>query len=272
MASDFEKPDKVHTLFLSEVPANMWTLPVGNLLYVGGVSAKKLNSLGIYKIGQPANSKIDYLSKFFSYKRSIHMHEFANAVDDSEVISERPEPKGYSNSVTLEENLSSLKQANTILLALSDSVTQNMRKDGNKAYSISVSIRFLNFKNKSHQMSFSEPLSTTNEVFEAAKKLLRELWRDRRPIRLIGMSLNNLTKQYGCKQLSFFDKVDEKEEKNKKSDEKVDKVIGDLRRKFGFNVIKRGGVMNLKKCSEVDFMVFSNCFTNKNSQLENITL
>ena len=245
MASDFEKPDKVHTLFLSEVPAKMWPLPAQRLLFVGGASAKKLNSLGIYKIGQLANTKIDFLVKHFGNNRSLYMHNFANAIDDSSVVSERPEPKGYSNSVTLEENISSLKDANNVLLALSDAVAGHMRKDGNKAHSISVGIRFLNFKNISHQMSFSEPLSTTNEVYEAAKKLLRELWKGRRPIRLISIALTNLTKQSGCKQLSLFDKPSEKMDVRKKSDEKVDKVIDNLRKKYGFSVIKRGGVMNL---------------------------
>ena len=173
------------------------------------------------------------------------MHRFANAIDDSPVVSERPEPKGYSNSVTLEKNSSSIKEVNIVLLALSDAVTQHMRKDGNKAHSISVGIRFANFKNQSHQMSFSEPLSTTNEVHEAAKKLLKELWKDRRPIRLISISLTNLTKLGGCKQLSLFDKPKEKATLSKKSNEKVDKVIDELRKKYGFNVIKRGGVMNL---------------------------
>ena len=245
MASDFEKPDKVHTLFLSEVPSKMWSLPVGNLLFVGGASTKKLNSLGIYKIGELANTKIEFLAKYFGNKRSLYMHRFANAIDDSPVVSERPEPKGYSNSVTLEKNSSSIKEAYTVLLALSDAVTGHMRKDGNKAQSISVGIRFSNFKNQSHQMSFSEPLSTTNEVYEAAKKLLKELWKDRRPIRLIIISLTNLTKQCGCKQLSFFDKPKEEVKPRKKSDEKVDKVIDELRKKYGFNVIKRGGVMGL---------------------------
>ncbi len=244
MASDFEKPDKVHTLFQSEVPTKMWPLPVGDLLFVGGASAKKLNSIGIHKIGQLANAKVEFLSKHFGNKRSIYMHNFANAVDVSPVVSERPEPKGYSNSVTLEENLSSIKEADTVLLALSDAVTGHMRKDGNKAHSISVGIRFLNFKNISHQMSFSEPLSTTNEVYEAAKKLLRELWRDRRPIRLISISLTNLTKLSGCRQLSFFDEPSKRVEVSKKSDERVDKVIDALRKRYGFDVIKRGGVIN----------------------------
>ena len=244
MASDFEKPDKVHTLFLNEVPAKMWPLSVEDLLYVGGASAKRLNSLGIYKIGQLANAKIEFLAKHFGNKRSLYMHNFANGVDDSPVVSERPEPKWYSNSLTLEENLSSITEANTVLLSLADAVTRHMRKDGNKAHSISVAIRFSNFKNQSHQMSFSEPLSTTNEVYKVAKKLLRELWKGRRPIRLISISLTNLTKLSGCKQLSFFDKSNPQAELSKKSDAKVDKVIDELRKKYGFEVIQRGRLMN----------------------------
>ncbi len=250
MASDFEKPDKVHTLFQSEVPTKMWPLPVGDLIYVGGASVKKLNSLGIYRIGQLANAKIDFLVKHFGNKRSLYMHNFANAIDDSPVTSERPEPKGYSNSVTLEENLTSIKEANTVLLALADAVTGHMRKDGNKAHSISVGIRFLNFQNQSHQMSFSEPLSTTEEVYEASKKLLKELWKSRRPIRLISVSLTNLTKLNGCKQLSFFDEPNKQIETIKKSDEKVNMVIDSLRKKYGFNVIKRCGVMKLDLVNE----------------------
>lgn len=265
MASDFEKPDKVHTLFQSEVPTKMWPLPVGDLLFVGGASAKKLNSIGIHKIGQLANAKVEFLSEHFGNKRSIYMHNFANAVDDSPVVSERPEPKGYSNSVTLEENLSSIKEADIVLLALSDAVTGHMRKDGNKAHSISVGIRFLNFKNISHQMSFSEPLSTTKEVYEAAKKLLRELWRDRRPIRLISISLTNLTKLSGCRQLSFFDEPSKRVEVSKKSDERVDKVIDALRKRYGFDVIKRGGVMKLEL--EVGGKLKGDICTKKNEQL-----
>ena len=93
MASDFEKPDKVHTLFQSEVPTKMWSLSVGELLFVGGATVKKLNSLGIYKIGQLANAKLEFLVNHFGNKRSLYMHNFANAVDDSPVVSERPEPK-----------------------------------------------------------------------------------------------------------------------------------------------------------------------------------
>lgn len=244
MASDFEKPDKVHTLSQREVPTKMWPLPVGDLLFVGGASAKKLNSIGIYKIGQLANAKLEFLIKHFGDKRSQYMHRFANAIDDSPVVSERPEPKGYSNSVTLEENLTSIKEANTVLLALADAVAGHMRKDGNKAHSISVGIRFLNFQNQTHQMSFTEPLSTTNEVYEAAKKLLKEMWKGRRPIRLISIALTNLTKLGGCKQLSFFDKPSKQAETIKKSDEKVESVIDSLRKKYGFDVIKRCGVMN----------------------------
>ena len=93
-------------------------------------------------------------------------------------------------------------------------------RNGIKRIGYEYGIRFLNFKNMSHQTSFSEPLSTTNEVYEAAKKLLWELWKDRRPIRLISISLTNLTKLNGCKQLSFFDKPSKQVETIKKSDEK----------------------------------------------------
>ena len=54
MASDFEKPDKVHTLFPEEVPAKMWPLPVGDLFGVGPSAARRLNAWGVYTIGELA--------------------------------------------------------------------------------------------------------------------------------------------------------------------------------------------------------------------------
>ncbi len=92
------------------------------------------------------------------------------------MVSEIPKPKGYSNSVTLEENLSSIKEANTVLLVLFDAVTQHMRKDSNKAHSISVGIKFGNFKNQSHQISFSEPLSATIKYMKQLKSFLKSFW------------------------------------------------------------------------------------------------
>ncbi len=80
-----------------------------------------------------------------------------------------------------------------------------MRRDGAKAFNVGVTIRYLDFKNRSHQRQLSAPIDTTNAVYEVAKQLLAELWKDRRPLRLMGIALSNLTKEAAAGvQLSLF--------------------------------------------------------------------
>lgn len=241
MASDFEKPDKVHTLFDREIPEKMWGLPVRDLLFVGGSTTKKLNEIGIRTIGELAKSDLNFLKRIIGNKNSIQAHNYANGIDPSPVRAQPEEPKGYSNSVTLEDDVRDLETANAILLALSDSVTRHMRRDGAKAFNVGVTIRYLDFKNRSHQRQLSAAIDTTNAVYETAKQLLAELWKDRRPLRLMGISLTNLTKEAAAGvQLSLFG---EEEPLDDKRDEALDKTVDALRGKFGSAIVRRGTVM-----------------------------
>ena len=239
MASDFEKPDKVHTLFPEEIPEKLWPLPVGELLFVGGRSVEKLEKAYIRTIGDLARSAPEHLKPILGEKFSRQAWRYANGIDDSPVRAEPEEAKGYSNSVTLEENVTDFDTANAILLALCDSVTAHMRGDGNKACGVSVSIRYLDFKNRSHQCTLDEPADTTREVYETSKRLLSELWTDRRPLRLLSVALTNLTKEDHGAQLSLFG---EEGHQNRARDQKLDKTVDALRSRFGSGIIQRGTV------------------------------
>lgn len=141
MASDFEKPDKVHTLFLSEIPQKMWPLPVGELFTVGGATADKLRQAKIMTIGDLAHTDLARVQKIVGMKMGKHIHDYANGIDPSPVLAEPEEAKGYSISTTLEEDVKKATQAYPVLLALADSVTARIRSDGAKAYCIAVTIR-----------------------------------------------------------------------------------------------------------------------------------
>lgn len=241
MASDFEKPDKVHTLFPEEIPAKMWPLPVGDLLFVGGSSVRRLAEEKIYTIGDLAHADPGRIKQILGDKLSIQARQYANGIDNSPVREEPEEAKGFSNSVTLEEDVTTLEMADAILLALSDSVSAHLRSKGFRATGVSVSIRYLDFTNRSHQCRLDRPIDTTREVYDTARRLLRELWRDRRPLRLMSISLGNLTRESGGEQLSLFEP--ESPVKREK-DEKLEKAIDALRHKYGSDSIQRGTVMN----------------------------
>ena len=117
-----------------------------------------------------------------------------------------------------------------------------MRADGARAYSVSVTIRFLDFKNKSHQCQLPSPIDTTKAVYETAKRLLSEMWKNRRPLRLISITLSNLTKDRDAGvQMSLFG---EAESLSSERDERLDKTLDKIRGRYGSGIVKRGKVMN----------------------------
>ena len=238
MASDFEKPDKVHTLYPGEIPEKMWPLPVGELFTVGKATAERLRQARIETIGALAHTDPEQLTRMFGPKMGSHLHRYANGISNSPVLAEPEEAKGYSISTTLEDDVETAEAAHHILLALADSVTARMRADGFKAFCVAVSIRSNDFKNKSHQQKLREPTDGTNEIYQLAKKLFSELWNGKTPLRLLGIALTDLTKE-DYVQTSLFDTADERKTKSKK----LDKTVDALRSKYGRSTIQRGALL-----------------------------
>ena len=235
MASDFEKPDKVHTLFDCEVAEKMWPLSVNSLFSVGVSTAQKLERYCIKTIGDLANIDVLLLKSLLGVKLGEHLHNYANGIDDSPVIESHEKAKGYGNSITLEEDVKTLSDAYKILLALADSTTARMRADGLKTSCVAVTIRDIEFNDKSHQKKINISTDITSEVFDICKMLINELWDKKKPLRLLGVSLTDLTEGNET-QLSLFDS-----DKNEK-DRMIDKTVDSIRNKFGKDSIVRGGV------------------------------
>ncbi len=236
MASDFQKPDRVHTLYTEEIPDKLWPLSVGELFTVGRATAKRLQNAGICTVGQLAASDPSYLQMLLGQKQGAHLYRYANGHDDSPVLGESEDAKGYSNSTTLAEDVTSFEEAHRVLAALADSVTSRMRRDGFFAGCVSVSVRDNHFTTSSHQKRLSEPTDITSEVFEVSCKLFSELWDRRTPLRLLGISLTSLSREAGA-QISMF--PDPKREK----EQQLDRMMDGIRTRFGHNTILRGSAM-----------------------------
>lgn len=239
MASDFEKPDKVHTLFRSEMSQKMWPLPIGELFTVGSATADKLRHAKIMTIGDLAHTDLARVQKIVGMKMGKQIHDYANGIDPSPVLVEPEEAKGYSISTTLEDDIKKAEQAYPVLLALADSVTARIRSDGAKAYCIAVTIRDNAFKTRSHQRSLMNPTDISNEVYQISKELYVELWDGITPLRLLGISMTNITKEETM-QFSLFQ--DEAKEKARK----IDKAKDALNAKFGTATIVRGSSIQSK--------------------------
>lgn len=228
MASDFEKPDKVHTLFPAEIPTKMWPLPVRDLLFLGKASEQKLIKAGIKTIGEMARYPETEIQRLLGEKTGHQLYEYANGRDDSPVRGEREEAKGYSAETTTEEDIVTYEQAFSLLLAQCDVVAARMRKDGKKCSCVSVTYRMLDFRTRSHQKKLKNPTDVTEEIFAQIKNLLRECWQCQ-PLRLIGVALTDLTSD-DFRQMSLFENTE-----NHEKQKKVDGVVDDIRKRFKWN-------------------------------------
>lgn len=238
MASDFEKPDKVHTLYTNEIPTKMWTLPISDLFMVGKRSLPKLERLGIKTIGELAKrNQADMIKLFGKFGKLIW--EYANGIDLSGVNATPESPKCIGNSVTLPQDLNNLEKIEEILLAITQQTTYRLRKQGLLAKAVGVQIKTNEFKSYSHQRTLATPTSSTKIIFETAKDLLKECYKNE-PIRLIGIRVDKLSTPE-VQQISLFDTP-----KNEKQ-QKLDKTLDSLKEKYGYNTITRAGQMNIDK-------------------------
>lgn len=236
MASDFTKPDRVHTLFENEIQNKMWTLPVSELFMLGKRTVPKLYNMQIKTIGDLAKTNKKILQNKFG-KHGIMMWEYANGIDNSEVKYEKEKPKGIGNSVTLPEDISNIEKLEEILLALTEQVTYRLRKQKMLARVVNVQLRNKDFVDTSHQKKLSNATASTKEIFRNAKELLEQMYRKGTPIRLIGVRVDDLTDKEEM-QISLFNDG----EKNEKQ-EKLDKTIDALKEKYGYHFITRAGNM-----------------------------
>ncbi len=236
MASDFEKPNKVHTLYQYEIEDKMWPLPVGELFMLGKKTVPKLYNLRIKNIGDLAKSNKDFIIKTFGKHGKI-MWEYANGIDESEVISQAEEPKSIGNSITLSQNYTNSEDILKVLIGLAEQVTYRLRKHNLLANTVRVQLRTKDFVDYSHQKKLPFPTSSTKEVINLAKNILNAMYKNEH-IRLIGLSVDNLESK-DEKQISFFSSTDEKQEK-------IDNVLDSIKKKYGYETIKRAGELEIQ--------------------------
>lgn len=231
MASDFKKPDMVHTLWREEIEEKMWPLPVSDLFFVGRATAKKLFALGIRSIGQLANTDPNIL-KYHLKKHGEVIWAFANGLDLSVVQAEPPANKGYGNSTTIAFDVNDASTAKLILLALAETVGTRLREAGVRAEVIAVGIKSYDFQYVSHQMVLANATNITTEIHRCACRLFDKLW-DGTPIRHLGIHTGRIRDGLDMRQLDMFDTVDY--EKLERRDAAVDSI----RRRYGNDSLKR---------------------------------
>ncbi len=231
MASDFRKPNRVHTLYPEEIREKMWPLPVSDLFFVGRATAKKLFSVGIRTIGELAAEDPKWLRGLLK-KHGEVIWGFANGVDSSPVLMEPEANKGYGNSTTTPADVTDVETADKVLLALSETVGARLRMDEVRAGVVSVGIRYWDLSYVSHQRRLYNATDLTVEICQAACKLFREMWNGQ-PVRHLGVHTADISGGERFRQGSLFDEIDYEKLS------RLDKTIDDIRDCFGMDAVKR---------------------------------
>ncbi len=235
MAGDFEKPDRVHTLYPEEIQAKMWPLPVSDLFFVGRATTAKLLSLGIGTIGELAAADPEWLKRLLKKQGEV-VWEFANGVDLSPVPEQPPANKGYGNSTTTPCDVTDAETADRVLLGLAETVGNRLRCDGVQIEAVSVGIRYSDLSYVSHQRVLETATNITWEIYQAASELFRELWSGN-PVRHLGIHTGRVQHDGFFRQASLFEKADYEKL------EKADRMVDALRKRYGMDSVMRAAFL-----------------------------
>ena len=242
MASDFEKPDRIHTLYPEEIKEKMWPLPVGELYMAGKSSVEVLKKLEINTIGDLAQADLKLITLHLKSHGKM-LWEFANGIGTSVVQSEPDEAKGIGNSTTLSEDAATMEEIRPVFERLAQSVGSRLKKAEKKAGMVSMEIKYYDFRTVSHQIQLDKPSNDPEVLKETACSLFLEVWSGE-PVRLLGIRTSKLSDETAPEQLSIFDIEIPKEpdEKHKRLKKAMDEING----KFGEGAVMKASLMPKK--------------------------
>lgn len=253
MASDFKKPNLVHTLYVSEIQKKLWPLPIGSLHMCGKSSEKLLQKMGIRTIGDLARTDKAVVESWLKSHGGM-LWNYANGIDEGQVVKEKPKAKGVGNSTTLANNAETAEEAYAVLKELATSVSQRLKKHHFLAAQISTEIKYASFRSVSHQTTILTPTAEEAEIYQCACQLFIELW-DGEPIRLLGIRTTKLQDEEEPTQISLFDQEKyqeqekqeelrrEKEAQKQKKLASLDDAIAKIKKRYGDNAIHKGADM-----------------------------
>lgn len=251
MASDFTKPDKIHTLFPDEIEKKMWPLPIGDLYGCGKATAERLVNIGIRTIGDAANSDLSMLSHILGENIGNYIYYSANGYGSNVVSVEYEEAKSYSNETTLSSDLTANNYDTDIipvLKYLSESVSKRLRRDNVFGRTVTVSVKTTDFKRHSSQMQLENSIDDADKLFIYSKELADKmllgpdgLFMKGENVRLVGVGLSKLD-DGSYRQLSLFDASFNNNSNNDERTKRLNKMADEINLKFGKDAIKKGRV------------------------------
>jgi DNA polymerase-4 len=236
LASSLNKPDGLTLIPKDKVKEILSPLEVTKLCGIGDKTAKILSSFGVHTLGELASYPVEILKRKFG-KNGEWLHLVANGIDCSPVISQNIPEKSMGHERTLPQDITDPEQVSSVLLALSSMVARRLRQKGLGGRTITLKLRYSDFVSLTKSETIAHPTDSEHIIFRVAQKLALDLVSGIRRVRLLGVSVSQLTKDEKSQQMSlpFVEYIDKRE--------KVYSIMDRIRDKFGEESIRWAGAI-----------------------------
>ena len=253
MGSDLKKPLGFTIINKKNYKSILWDMDIGEMHGCGKSATKKLKKMGISTIGDLANANEVLLHSILGIQ-GLRLKKCANGEDNRE-LKYTVERKSIGNSKTFSEDLLEEIEIKNQLRKLSEKVSNRAKSRNYVGNNISIVIRSSDFKNITRSKKISDYIDNTDDIYNNALELVLENYDFSYPIRLLGVSLNDIKKKDNLKvQLDIFDKKSYKEE------EEFRKLSKKLKMEFGDNIITDFNNLDGKKGKTIITTSFSKDF------------
>ncbi len=193
IASDINKPDGIAFIGPSKIKGFIEKLPVEKFFGVGKVTADKMKLLGLHTGADLKKLTESEMIKHFG-KPGKFYYKIVRGIDDRLVQPNR-ETKSIGAEDTFRYDLTTLEEMNAELEAIADIVYNRLKRYSMKGRTITVKIKYHDFRLATRSQSFPEPVGDFEAILETAKNLLAGVIEDDSKVRLLGISLSNFGNQ-----------------------------------------------------------------------------
>ena len=233
LASDMDKPDGFYRILPEELEEKVWPLPIRRMMGVGGKTSQMLEQMGVTTIGQLAKVNTGLLEHLLG-KQGVVMHQVANGIDDRRVEPVR-ESKSVGRETTFPQDICEQYLLETILFTLADDVCHTLRISGLKGKTVSIKIRYPDFRSITRAVTLEQYTSSFEPVFAAVQDLMQHNYKGGTAVRLIGVTVSNLKKDDQIvEQQELFQNATAQNRQNE-----LNKVMDKINEKYGGNTVHR---------------------------------
>ncbi len=234
IASDFKKPDGLTIIAEEQVREFLQKLPVGKIPGVGKKTGEELKTLGIVFVSDILNFPATFMTRKFG-KWGAALYEKAQGIDNS-AVEPHSEPKSISAEQTFPKDIDSIADLEKMLLSQAEEVGGELRKLGFKARTVTLKVKFSDFKMRTRSRTLPDPFDTTDAIFNAGQRLLEDLKLSCK-VRLIGVGVSNLSS--GPRQMTIGPDRDETGRQDR-----LDRAIDRIRGRFCGDKVVRGRMLD----------------------------